>query len=103
MARKKKTKTRRSLTISIHGHDLDIKAKIGDSGLADTLAEAIRRVTSTRADGTSAPSPLAELIREFGKSLRKEQHELLMNSLDMSQKLIFMEIMNTATSEQANN
>jgi len=106
MPRKKTTKTRRPLTISIHGHDLDIEAKLGNSRLAEVIAEAINRVTAARAVPVAAEasrSPLAELIGEFGKSLRKDQIELLMSSLDMAQKVLFMEIMNTAKVDHAGN
>ncbi len=41
-----------------------------------------------------AASPLAMLVGEFGKSLRQDQIGVLMNTLDMAQKLMFMEIMN---------
>lgn len=101
----KKTKTRRPLTISIHGHNLDIEAKLGDSQLADLFADAIKRVTGPSAATPSAasPTPLAELVGEFGKSLRKDQLELLTNSFDMSQKILFMEIMNTVKVEHAGN
>jgi len=40
-------------------------------------------------------SPLAILISEFGNSLRSDQIGVLMNTLDMGQKIMFMEIMNT--------
>jgi len=43
------------------------------------------------------PTPLAMLISEFGKSLRKEQIGVLMGTLDMAQKMMFMEIMNMVT------
>lgn len=39
-------------------------------------------------------TPLAMLIGEFGKSLRSDQVSVLMNTLDMAQKIMFMEIMN---------
>lgn len=44
-----------------------------------------------------APTGLAMLISEFGKSLRKEQIGVLMGTLDMAQKMMFMEIMNMVT------
>jgi hypothetical protein len=44
------------------------------------------------ADGPS--SPLAILMSDFGKSLRPDQINVLMGTLDMAQKLIFFEIMN---------
>lgn len=101
----KKTTTRRALTISIHGHNLDIEAKLGNSELADLLADAIKRASAPSAETPSAdrPTPLSELIGEFGKSLRKDQLELLTNSLDMTQKILFMEILNTAKVEHAGN
>jgi hypothetical protein len=40
------------------------------------------------------PSPLAMLIADFSKSLRPEQGEVIMKTLDMSQKIMFMEIVN---------
>lgn len=40
------------------------------------------------------PNPLAMLLGEFGKSLRPDQIQNLMGILDMSQKMLFMEIMN---------
>jgi hypothetical protein len=49
----------------------------------------------TTAEGT--PTPLAMLCHEFGKSLRKDQIGLLMGALDVSQKIMFMEIMNMVT------
>jgi hypothetical protein len=49
-------------------------------------------------DGSiGAPSPLAMLLQDFGKSLRPDQIAALMNVLDMGQKMLFMEIMNTVT------
>jgi hypothetical protein len=42
---------------------------------------------------TGGASSLAMLIGEFGKSLRKDQIDVLMNTLDMAQKIMFMEIM----------
>lgn len=103
MARKK-TKTQRPLTISIHGQNLDIEAKFGDSHLADVLAEVIKRLTGSPATAATAPTaaiavdqaPLAMLIDEFGKLLRTEQIELMTNSLDMKQKILFMEILHMA-------
>ena len=41
-----------------------------------------------------APSSLGMLVSSFGSSLRQEQIAVLMNTLDMSQKIMFMEIMN---------
>ncbi|HSX23329.1 MAG TPA: hypothetical protein VLE97_11200 [Gaiellaceae bacterium] len=100
----KKKKARKALRISIHGHDLDIEAKIADSRLAEVLAEAINRVTTARSSSaTAATTPLVELVAEFGKTLRKEQIEVLTNSLDMSQKVLFMEIMNIAKVAQPEN
>ena len=43
---------------------------------------------------SGSASPLAMLIGEFGKSLRNDQVGVLMNTLDMGQKIMFMEIMN---------
>lgn len=42
-------------------------------------------------------SPLAMLIRKFGESLRKDQIGAVMGILDMSQKMMFVEIMNMVT------
>jgi hypothetical protein len=44
--------------------------------------------------GGGGPSPLAMLIAEFYQSLRQEQLGVLMQSLDMAQKIMFMEIVN---------
>lgn len=41
-------------------------------------------------------SGLAMLLRDFGASLRQDQIAVLMQTLDMGQKLLFMEIMNQA-------
>jgi hypothetical protein len=47
-------------------------------------------------DGSmGSPSGLAMLLHDFGKSLRSDQIAALMNVLDMGQKMLFMEIMNT--------
>jgi hypothetical protein len=104
---RKKTKARRPLTISIHGEDIDIEAKLSYSRLSDVLAETIKRVTDAKTSAgpttKSTGSPLATLIGEFGKMLRRDQLEMLMNTLDMEQKLIFMEIMNQAQSEHVDN
>jgi len=87
----KKKRKSQSLRISIHGNDLDIEAKIGgDSNLGDVLADAIKRL---RGGSAQSQEPLAELIAEFGKTLRKDQLEMLMSTLDMPQKVLFMEIM----------
>src|SRR5438128_2733133 len=40
------------------------------------------------------PSPLAMLISEFYTSLRPDQVGSLMQTLDMAQKILFMEIVN---------
>lgn len=91
MSRKKKKTKSQSLRISIHGKGLDIEAKIGgDSDLGEVLADAVRRL---RGGSAQSQEPLADLIVEFGKTLRKDQLETLMNTLDMSQKVLFMEIM----------
>lgn len=44
--------------------------------------------------GGGNPTPLAMLISEFYQSLRQEQLGVLMQSLDMAQKILFMEIVN---------
>lgn len=94
-----KTKKRRTLSISIHGDDLDIEAKFGDERLSELLADTIRRVNSSppTASGTqpsSADSPIVALVTELAKSLRTDQIEALGSTFDMSQKLLFMEILN---------
>ena len=45
--------------------------------------------------GGGGNSGLAMMIAEFGKSLRQEQIDVLMQTLDMTQKMMFMEIMNS--------
>lgn len=46
-------------------------------------------------DNASGPaSPLAMLVKDFGGSLRREQIDVLMSTLDVAQKMMFMEIMN---------
>lgn len=44
--------------------------------------------------GGGTPTPLAMLLGEFYKSLRPEQMGALMQTLDMAQKIMFMEIVN---------
>lgn len=44
--------------------------------------------------GDGSPTPLAMLIAEFYQSLRQDQLGALMQTLDMGQKIIFMEIVN---------
>ena len=44
-------------------------------------------------DQNGAATPLAMLLTEFGKSLRSDQIGAVMGVLDMSQKMMFMEIM----------
>lgn len=39
---------------------------------------------------------IAGLVGEFGRSLRQEQLEILINTLDVGQKLMFMEIIDMA-------
>jgi hypothetical protein len=46
-------------------------------------------------------TPVGMLIGEFGKSLRKDQIDVLMNTLDMAQKIMFFEIMNMVSPEQS--
>lgn|SRR5574342_491682 len=98
----KKKKARKALKISIHGHDLDIEAKIADSRLGEVLADAINRVTSARASSATV-TPITELITEFAKTLRKEQIEMFQSGLDMPQKILFMEILNTANIAHSEN
>jgi hypothetical protein len=100
---KTKTKTRRPLTISIHGEDLHVEAKFSDAHLSELLADTIKRVNSsaTTSPRSQPPSAIAELVAELGRSLRKDQVEMLMNTFDMAQKVLFMEIMNTAKHEHA--
>jgi hypothetical protein len=43
---------------------------------------------------------LAMLVSEFGKSLRQEQMVVLMNTLDMGQKIMFGEIMNMISASE---
>lgn len=94
-----KTKTRRPLSISIHGDDLHIEAKFGDARLSELLADTIKRVnnsppTASSAQPSSVESPIVELVTELAKSLRTDQLEALSNMFDMPQKLLFMEILN---------
>src|SRR5680860_348592 len=89
-----KTKTRRPLTISIRGEDLHVEAKFSDSRLSEVLADTIRRVNGSATTSPGVQAPIMELLAEFGKSLRKDQVELMMNTFDMTQKVIFMEILN---------
>ena len=51
-----------------------------------------------QAGGT--PSPVGMLVAEFGKSLRPDQIGVLMNTLDMAQKIMFMELMNMVKSAE---
>lgn len=46
-------------------------------------------------DEPGTPTPLAMLVGEFGRSLRPEQVSVLFGTLDMAQKMMFMEIMNS--------
>jgi hypothetical protein len=41
------------------------------------------------------------LIQTFGSSLRQDQIAVLMNTLDMAQKMMFMEIMQQVTPPEA--
>ena len=97
MAHKKKGKKTRPLKISVRGEGLEIDVKISDDHLSEVLTDAIKRlngqVPQARVAET-AKSPLAELIREFFTSLRKEQVESLVNLLEEPQKMLFMEIAN---------
>ena len=98
----KKTKKRRPLSIRIRGEDLRIEASFSDERLSEVLADLIKR--ASRSAGTAAPTPpgpLAELVIELGKSLRKDQVEVLMNTFDMTQKVLFMEIMNGTQHDRA--
>jgi hypothetical protein len=45
-------------------------------------------------EASGTPTPLAMLVGEFGKSLRPDQMNVLMGTLDLPQKMMFMEIMN---------
>jgi hypothetical protein len=49
-------------------------------------------------ENQGAPSSIGMLINEFGKSLRSDQIAVLMNTLDMGQKIMFMELMNMVQS-----
>lgn len=51
-------------------------------------------------EAQGSASPLAMLIAEFGRSLRKDQIDVLMNMLDMGQKIMFMEIMNAVNPDK---
>jgi len=46
------------------------------------------------------PSAIGMLISEFGKSLRSDQIGVLMNTLDMGQKIMFMELMNMVSANE---
>ncbi len=46
-------------------------------------------------EGGGGNSGLSMMIAEFGKSLRQEQIDVLMQTLDMTQKMMFVEIMNS--------
>lgn len=92
---KKTTKTRKPLTISIHGEDLDIEAEFRDGDLSEVLANTINRVNGAATKSPSAQSPIADLVTELAKSLRTDQVEVLNNTFDMAQKTLFMEIMNS--------
>ena len=97
MSKKTKNKTRRRpLMISIHGEDIQVEAKFSDSHLSALLADMIKRVNRPPAVQATI---LTELLSEFGKSLRKDQLDALMNTLDMAQKVMFMEIMNNTRQE----
>jgi hypothetical protein len=50
---------------------------------------------------TGAPNPQAMLFAEFGKSLRPDQINALFVTLDMGQKMIFMELMNMFNSAES--
>jgi len=52
------------------------------------------KIGGDEGSATGGASPLAMLIGEFGQSLRQDQIGVLMNTLDMAQKIMFMEIMN---------
>lgn len=106
MAPKKKTK-KKPLTISIHGEDLDIEATFSSKSRLDiAIADVIKRVQGAVRPGAkttaaaATETPLAMLLQEFSKSLRKDQVEILMGALDMSQKILFMEIANLAAIPQ---
>lgn len=91
----KKAAKRRPLSIRIRGEDLRVDASFSDESLSETLADVIKRASgSTTGPTRTSPGPLADLVVELGKSLRKDQVEVLMNTFDMTQKVLFMEIMN---------
>lgn len=50
--------------------------------------------TGAEALGDGVPNPLATLLAEFYQSLRQDQLGVLMQTLDMGQKIMFMEIVN---------
>jgi hypothetical protein len=52
--------------------------------------------------GAGPTSPLAILMADFAKSLRPDQINVLMGTLDMAQKLIFFEIMNIVLPNENN-
>ena len=100
MSKKKKSKAkgRRPLTIRIQGEDIRVEAAFRDERLSELLADVLKRL-----NGGTPPAettPISDLIAEFGKSLRKDQLEMLLNTFDMPQKVLFMEIMNLAGNPQ---
>lgn len=96
--KKSKAKTRRPLTIWVRGEDLRVEATFSDERLSELLADMIKRLNG--ATPPEDPAPISELVAEFGKSLRKDQLEMMLNTFDMQQKLLFMEIMNLAGNTQ---
>lgn len=65
--------------------------------IGSVVAAKIGGADENQGGGASA---LGMLIGEFGKSLRSDQIGLLMNALDMGQKIMFMEIMNMVQSAE---
>ena len=99
-----KPKKRRPLSIRIRGEDLCVEASFSDEHLSEVLADLIKRVSSSTSSAGTAnrpPGPLDEVVAELGRSLRKDQVEVLMNTFDVTQKLLFMEIVNSAQHDHA--
>ena len=87
----KKSKTRRPLTIWVHGEDLRVEATFRDERLSGLLADVLKRLNA--ATPPQDPAPISELVAEFGKSLRQDQLDMMLKTFDMPQKIMFMEIM----------
>ncbi len=52
------------------------------------------KIGGAETGASGEPSPLAQLVLDFGKSIRPDQMGSLMGILDIGQKIIFMELMN---------